>query len=368
MVKCEICGIERNMLYKHLKYEHNLSSTKYKEMFPNSKVADSSVSPFSKEFYISKGFSQEEATLLQSNKQKEANKNRLSPLSKEYYIKKGISQEEGEEIIKKIQSERSKKGIENFALKNNLSYKEASLEIKRQKENSFIEKLKNTFGEDWKNEYKKVKDNTSLSAFQERYGKEEGEKKYIEHVLKIKEISYFSLESWKKKGYTGKELKEKMKEIQGRGKSYWIKNFGEEEGIRRFEEWKNKVTKPLRSSFSKKSFDFFSALKEKFQEVEFFFGEREKCVTIDNKKYYLDCYFEINNKKFCLEYNGNYWHGNPLFYKGEDILRGEKTYQEIWESDAKRKSLLESKGYEVIVIWEDSETVEDIEMKIRERI
>ena len=55
--------------------------------------------------------------------------------------------------------------------------------------------------------------------------------------------------------------------------------------------------------------------------------------------------FLYDNKKI-IEFNGDYWHRNPLIYTESTESKS------IWERDAKRQDELERLGYEVLVIWE----------------
>lgn len=64
---------------------------------------------------------------------------------------------------------------------------------------------------------------------------------------------------------------------------------------------------------------------------------------------------------YVVEYNGDYWHANPLLYHADDLIHGQ-TAKEIWERDRHRQECLESLGYTVINVWgsdskKSSETV-----------
>jgi len=71
-------------------------------------------------------------------------------------------------------------------------------------------------------------------------------------------------------------------------------------------------------------------------------------------------------RKIAIEINGDYIHANPRKYSAEDVIRipGDSyTAAEKWEKDARKIAYLESKGYQVLVIWES----DDME-KWRERL
>lgn len=84
------------------------------------------------------------------------------------------------------------------------------------------------------------------------------------------------------------------------------------------------------------------ALQEKtyFAYLNFEFQKRSK---------ELNCMYDfvISNIKFCIEFNGDYWHKNPKFHEAT------KENIEIWEKDKKKNALLESYGFDVIIIWEN---------------
>jgi G:T-mismatch repair DNA endonuclease (very short patch repair protein) len=71
-----------------------------------------------------------------------------------------------------------------------------------------------------------------------------------------------------------------------------------------------------------------------------------------------------SNKK-CIEFNGDYWHCNPNKYSSDfKIIQSNKTATEIWESDKNKRILLNSLGYDLLVVWE-SDWKQD-KMKIME--
>ena len=53
------------------------------------------------------------------------------------------------------------------------------------------------------------------------------------------------------------------------------------------------------------------------------------------------------------EYNGDYDHANPEFYKATDSIRGSKTAQQVWEKDSRKRNYIENVlGAELVEIWE----------------
>jgi very-short-patch-repair endonuclease len=52
------------------------------------------------------------------------------------------------------------------------------------------------------------------------------------------------------------------------------------------------------------------------------------------------------------EYNGDFWHGNPVIYKSTSKLFGSLTAGDKWKKDKERLDVINKKGYDVKVIWE----------------
>jgi len=59
--------------------------------------------------------------------------------------------------------------------------------------------------------------------------------------------------------------------------------------------------------------------------------------------------------KVVIEYYGDFWHLNPLMYSGDYYSTVIKmTAKEKWQKDRARNFVLRSKGYKVIVVWENA--------------
>jgi len=75
-----------------------------------------------------------------------------------------------------------------------------------------------------------------------------------------------------------------------------------------------------------------------------------KTIRIDKKWLFPDI---IIDDLVIVEYNGDYWHCNPLKYDASFVVeRIKKTAKEIWDKDRKRLDLFTKNGYIVIVVWE----------------
>lgn len=69
-------------------------------------------------------------------------------------------------------------------------------------------------------------------------------------------------------------------------------------------------------------------------------------------KYHIDILSEP--LKMIVEFNGDFWHCNPLFYSGSYVHPKKKmTAEEIWRADEERLNVLRSAGYHTTVVWEN---------------
>lgn len=66
--------------------------------------------------------------------------------------------------------------------------------------------------------------------------------------------------------------------------------------------------------------------------------------------------FDVRIGDLLIEANGDYWHGNPILYKPNDIIlkgtTGETTVKEKWSQDKLKIQIAEKSGYTVLVVWE----------------
>lgn len=76
----------------------------------------------------------------------------------------------------------------------------------------------------------------------------------------------------------------------------------------------------------------------------------------DYRQYKIDKFYVdgINlDENIIYEFNGDFWHGNPNIYKGDDInkVNGIK-YGELYKKTIEREECLKSLGYKIVSIWE----------------
>lgn len=78
---------------------------------------------------------------------------------------------------------------------------------------------------------------------------------------------------------------------------------------------------------------------------------REVSFTINSKKYYVDGYNPSTNTVY--EFHGDYWHGNPMKYKPNDINhKSKKSFGKLYENTLSKEQDIINAGFNLITIWE----------------
>ena len=202
-----------------------------------------------------------------------------------------------------------------------------------------------------------------------KYGEEEGIKRwesYRERQAYTNSLDYFKEKLGIEEGLIFFKNLNKRKALTI---DNFILKYGEEEGIKRFSNLgtKNKFA-------SKESNDILSKIDLEIGTIEtsYFASKNKEFGSWDkkNKKYYFYDFICTKNK-ICIEYNGSYWHMNPKFYKPEDINQTTKILaQDIWDYDKQKNNHIKKLGYKVFVIWDKdnlNEKIRDIKNYVREK-
>lgn len=165
-----------------------------------------------------------------------------------------------------------------------------------------------------------------------------------------------------------------------KSKQRYIDEFGEEQGLEIFKEI-NKKKVPTLENFQRKYGDkeglerfktlckhhksFYSKIaSEMFEQIEtqckglklkFYFAPKTSEFFIRNTRevFFYDCY--IKKLKLIIEFNGDVFHANPEMFCESDCpnpYRKDLTSKEIWDFDKKKLDLARTKGYNIIVVWE----------------
>jgi uncharacterized protein YaeQ len=169
---------------------------------------------------------------------------------------------------------------------------------------------------------------------------------------------------WIKKGFTKKEAIKKIKERQ---KTFTlekcIEKYGEEIGRNKYDERQRKWSIIMETkykngeyqkfsieNYSKPEMELMTLLSEKLK-IDANYGKNQffRYFSEIGRTFAYDFYFD--NK--IIEFNGDYWHCNPLKYDENYINKHKKmTAKEIWTDDELKINKIKQEGFEVLVVWE----------------
>lgn len=202
------------------------------------------------------------------------------------------------------------------------------------------------------------------------YDKERHDK-FKEHISDVQtnsETNTWSLSYWLKEAEGDEQLaKEMHSKSQTRDLSWFVNKFGEEDGKKRYaaktEKWLNtmgkksdeemqkineKKVKKSGCFFSKAEKELFTTLKKTFPALTDQKALRRPDTT--DKKYYM---YDMCLGNKIIEYNGDFWHGNPELYDDTFVNPYTKEPRSVInERDENKLRCAESHGYEVYVVWE----------------
>lgn len=221
------------------------------------------------------------------------------------------------------------------------------------------QRITNTF------EYKKDTYNWSYAQFEKfnrsravtlenlvkKYGQNEGELRF--NSYREKQRFNNSIEKWGDEGF--KDLNKR--------KTNTLENFlarhGKDEGESKFLDYLKKISK--NKTYSKISQDLFSSLMYRFpfynQKCYFAINHGEWFIYDKDHSRVFFYDFVCLPLKICLEFQGDYFHANPDRYDPSTEFRFFQnpvmTANEIWEKDrVKNDVFYKNMGFPVIEIWE----------------
>ena len=153
-----------------------------------------------------------------------------------------------------------------------------------------------------------------------------------------------------------------LKENKGRFSSERVKKLTEEE-YKIYCEQRKKAAESLHNKLTKNSKLFEEHYKKIFKNSKIGYISKSQKEIYELLKDYgfeleqnvegLQCDIVNFEKKFIIEFNGDFWHCNPKFYKPDYYHKIKKsTAKEIWKKDRAKNFRLRRLGYQVIVIWE----------------
>jgi very-short-patch-repair endonuclease len=202
----------------------------------------------------------------------------------------------------------------NYWIKKGFSIEDAKLEISKIQSNNTL-----------KREYKSHERIINIDYWIQRHG-------YSVEDARLKVAEIQSTRSRKSSKFFGKTHSIKSKHNIGLNMSKHIKNIGAKEWSLHFGKFAGR---------SKCEIECYTEIKNTIC------NDIQANVNVD--KYVVDMIY----KKLIIEFNGDYWHCNPLIYQDDYFNHTLKKYaKEIRQNDLDRQNDLHILGYNILVIWE----------------
>lgn len=174
-----------------------------------------------------------------------------------------------------------------------------------------------------------------------------------------KERSPFSKEFYKKRGISEQARAEFIKKIAENRTYNTQLNYYLNKGLDELSAKKalsNRQRTCGGGSYSSISQRFISEILEDSSNLKkFFYGKNEKKLSYKDGNQIKYFRYDLTNEesKRIIEFNGDFWHGNPTLYKSNDynpVLN--KSYEEIKKYDNFKSLIAFNAGYSILTIWE----------------
>lgn len=293
----------------------------------------------------------------------EKEKRKKNPLCIEYWINKGYSEEESKQII----SEKQKKYSQISHLEKNRITCSKELMLKKmspEEVNLFFKRRSKRCIEYWTSRgYSEEEAKKNISKLQSECSKNANN-----DIEKVRKRSWRCPEYWMLlSGVTLEEAKQIISEKQKFfSKEKCIEKYGKIDGIKKWEErqrkWQESLhkSKNLHVGFSKISQKLFDEILSYYQEEEkdyVFYGSknREFSIRYNNINYIYD-FTDLKRRKI-IEFQGDIYHGNPELFTETDRphpFYKDKTSKDLWEFDEKKKNIAINNGFSIFYVWENA--------------
>jgi hypothetical protein len=310
----KVKGLTQNQINEYLAKKSKKASNTLKS---SGWYKDISNNPFSKEFWIKKGYSETDAqnkvnervgksvnTMSNNGRYKDISNN---PFSKEFWIKKG--------------------------------YSETDAQNKVNERNQFHPLFYNRRGYTMNDSIEMAKlasSTNSIDYYTKKYGYSIGNKKWNDRQKRWKGVYDIDRIAERYNVSIKKAAKIKEKILEN-----WCNNF-------------------KKCKYSKSSFNLFKSIYDELPEdlkIKCYFGDNEfgKYDKKNNSYYFYD--FVISNLNICFEYHGIKFHPKHKNKEWRQLFTN-KSYDEVTLNDNNKRTLLETQGWDYYVIWEDEITFE----------
>lgn len=164
----------------------------------------------------------------------------------------------------------------------------------------------------------------SKEFYKDKYGELEGEKKYYEDRAMTLKMCIKRHGKIKGKKIWGSYCEQQRYTCT---KEHFINKWGEEEGTKKYENariaFANAGLQDKFSTVSNISQELFISLYDKIKNTDEIYFDKlnnEYVCMCSEHCYFLDFYDKTKN--IVIEFNGDYWHGNPLKYNNDDKIIG----------------------------------------------
>jgi very-short-patch-repair endonuclease len=192
----------------------------------------------------------------------------------------------------------------------------------------------------------------SLKNMIARHGLEKGHQKWDEYCERQRyttSVEYFiEREGSIEKGI---EVWEKFCNDRGNGSNIYC--VMDKYGLT-FEEAQAKISEKNKGFASNLERKFVERVEEKVGKIHFTCLTSQMCLWnhSDGRANFYD--LACAKKKKIIEFNGDYWHANPLLYEATDMVGiGVLTSaSDVWERDKSKIENAMSRGYNVMIVWE----------------
>lgn len=273
--------------------------------------------------------------------------------SKEFWIKKGYSEEDAIKKVIEIQSNNSRK----FTGKRTGKSKDLLRAKGYTEEQIKLTCLSPSNIEFWINKgYSEEDAKTLISKNQSNAAK---------FVDCEKRLLPSNVEYWINKGYSENESKKLVKKSQTTfSREICIEKYGYEKGIEIFNERTKRWLNSLKDNdnifigYSAISQELFAEIFKRLENRNFKYALNggEFKIKKENGGYYFYDFTDVDNK-LIIEYNGDMYHANPLVYNESDSphpFRKNLKSSDIWEKDKLKFEAAKKEGFDILIVW-DSE-------------
>jgi very-short-patch-repair endonuclease/uncharacterized protein YaeQ len=227
----------------------------------------------------------------------------------EFWIEKGFSEEVAKERVKEVMTEIHEKTFKKFKENPERYASKYTTKIEYYLDRGYSE-------EEAKKRLTERQQTFSLEKCIEKYGESNGQKIWLDRQLK------------------------------------WMNTMNNKSDVEKMDILKRK------SSFCKRNYSivsqrlFWLIYNRLDSKSDVFFKELNyEFIISESKTFIYDFVYKINKK--IIEFNGDYWHCNPIKYNENYYHKHLKMYaKERWYNDKMRIEFTESLGYQVLTIWE----------------